>query len=224
MTTQIEEWRLIIESLDRNLSRAQYGIAIYSTSRDETGKVIKQIASKLNPSDEDYLNRLQIFNHLDLINQQDAVLSICRMMDIDKRTRSFSKLASVAKNKESCLINLAKSQYLNADKDPVHKHLQNTLVAEQKEQIKAFIRLENTLRGSTHYKTIKLLRDKKLAHSSKELITSKTSIDMAIKCLNDLEELLHLAYLIFLMTGYNTRTNFDYASEDAKKFWELFVS
>ena len=221
MTTEIEHWASIVKSLDEDLVRAQYGIAIYSASRDSDGRVIKSLHTKLHSCPKDKSSHIVIFNHIDLINQQDAALTICRMMDTSKGTNSFAELAKIAKSKNSSLIAFAKAQYLTADVDPTHKHLQDKLVEEQTERIKRFLKLESNLRKSEQFRNIKHLRDEVLAHRSKRPRSSRAQIGMAIKCLKTLEELLSLAYLIFLMTDYRTQTNFDYAEKDAEKFWHF---
>lgn len=223
MTSEIENWRKIIKNIDDDLVRAQYSYSIYAGSRDENGKILSQLKEVLESNKRQAPNCVNIFHHINRIHLHDTALTICRMMDLNNDTDSFSKLAKKAKAKEENLITLAKQQYLRAEIDEAHKLLQYIYVEEQKNRIKDFIRLEGKLRNSKEFKEIKHLRDKALAHRSARLNSSKANIKTIKYCLEKLEELLHIAYSIFLNTGYEPQDGYTFALRDAKMFWNLII-
>jgi len=181
----------IIESLYDDLVRAQYDLAIWTTARIESAEINPTIEKKLHSAEQYAGNCIGVFNHIDLIIQQDSVQTICRMLDKSKNVKSFGALAKKAKSLEST------------------------------PNIKKFIKLEAELRKSDNFKKLKHLRDEVLAHRSKNPRSSKAHIKMVVDCLEKLEELLSLSYLIFLKTSFRTRSGYHFATKHAKNFWEL---
>lgn len=219
--TETEYIQSIIQSLDDDLVRAQYDLAIWVTARTESQEIKSKIKEKLHSDSRLAGNRIGIFNHIDLIIQQDAVQTICRMMDLRNDVKSFNVLIKKIKSSEDKLLGLAKNQYLRAGTDPTHKILQDRLVEESVISIQQFIKLEKELRDSDDFKKLKHLRDEVLAHRSKKPRSSKAHIEMLFNCLEKLEELLRLSYLIFLQTDYRTKNGYKFAQKHAKNFWQL---
>jgi len=219
--TDNEYIKSIIKSLDDDLVRAQYDLAIYVTARTDSKEIKPTITKKLRTDSRLAGNRIAIFNHIDLIIQQDAVQTICRMMDKRSDVKSFHVLINKANSSQDKLLESAKNQYQRAETNPTHKALQNALVEERIVAIKKFIEIENELRNSDDFKKLKHLRDEVLAHRSKKPRSSKAHIEMVFNCLEKLEELLSLSYLIFLETDYRTRTGYKFAQKHATNFWQL---
>ena len=223
MTTEIEYCKSVIKSIDDDLVRAQYSLGIYVAARNNEGKVLPNIVDALKVNSRTAPNRVLIFNHIDLIHQQDVALTIVRMMDTNRSTNSFSVLSKKAKSMREELIEEAENQYLQADLDEGIKRLQQEYVKNQKERIDNFIMLEKSLRISDEYKKIKHLRNEVLAHRSTKPRSSKANIEMVKFCLEKLEHLLLLAYGIFLNTDYQPCSGYIYAIKDAEKFWSLIT-
>ena len=223
MSNVIDYCRRIIKSLDGDLVRAQYSLAIYVASRNDKGTVNQELENALKSCTKNAANHVVVFNHIDLIHQQDAALTICRMMDKTNSTNSFVTLIKKAKSKRELLIDLAKAQYLRADIDSAHKALQDEYVKKQNARIDQFISIEKQLRNSDDYKKLKNLRDEVLAHHTTKARSSKAHINMVKNCLESLETLLHIAYSIFLNTDYPPRTGYEFAKKDAQKFWQLII-
>ena len=189
--TEDEYVKSIIDSLYDDLVRAQYDLAIWTTARTESAEINPTIEKKLHSAERFAGNCIGVFNHIDLIIQQDSVQTICRMLDKSKNVKSFYALAKKA------------------------KFLDNT------PNIEKFIKLEAKLRKSDNFKKLKHLRDEVLAHRSKNPRSSTAHIKMVIDCLEKLEELLSLSYLIFLKTSFRTRSGYDFATKHAQNYWEL---
>ena len=189
--TELEYIESIIESLYDDLVRTQYSLAMYVTARTDSKEIKPNIIKKLNSGPSHAGNCIAVFNHIDLLIQQDAVQTICRMLDSGKSVKSFHALVKKAKSLPST------------------------------PRLKSFIELEEKLRNTDDFKKLKHLRDEVLAHRSKNPRSSEAHIRMVFYCLEKLEELLAESYLVFLKTSFRTKTSYTFAQKHAEQFWKL---